>query len=175
MKNANWLFLSIIMAFIGVPLLVNIITIIVGGMWACISVLENSIPVAQSIEKATIIPVVLLGVGLIFLCGRIWGKGNASEVNPEWRDCCLLMPALVVLMGWVILMFLTDLNIRAIGRKPIAQVVQTLWLVPQRNILFQRLGMGSVAHPGWLAALFCIRVWRCALGSATRRCGLLLS
>lgn len=74
MKNANWLFLSIIMAFIGVPLLVNIITIIVGGMWACISVLENSIPVAQSIEKATIIPVVLLGVGLIFLCGRIWGR-----------------------------------------------------------------------------------------------------
>lgn len=55
MKNAKWLFLSIIMAFIGVPLLVNIITIIVGGMWACISVLENSIPVAQSIEKATII------------------------------------------------------------------------------------------------------------------------
>lgn len=55
-----------VMAFIGVPLLVNIITIIVGGMWACISVLENSIPVAQSIEKATIIPVVLLGVGLIF-------------------------------------------------------------------------------------------------------------
>ncbi|SUH01428.1 phosphate-binding protein [Salmonella enterica subsp. enterica] len=78
-----------VMAFIGVPLLVNIITIIVGGMWACISVLENSIPVAQSIEKATIIPVALLGAGLIFLCGRIWGKGNASEVNPEWRDCCL--------------------------------------------------------------------------------------
>ncbi|MBJ4293625.1 phosphate ABC transporter substrate-binding protein, partial [Salmonella enterica subsp. enterica serovar Typhimurium] len=49
MKNANWLFLSIIMAFIGVPLLVNIITIIVGGMWAYISVLENSIPVARSI------------------------------------------------------------------------------------------------------------------------------
>ncbi|SUG72628.1 phosphate-binding protein [Salmonella enterica subsp. enterica] len=66
MKNAKWLFLSIIMAFIGVPLLVNIITIIVGGMWACISVLENSIPVAQSIEKATIIPVALLGAGLIF-------------------------------------------------------------------------------------------------------------
>lgn len=51
------------MAFIGVPLLVNIITIIVGGMWACISVLENSIPVAQSIEKATIIPVALLAQG----------------------------------------------------------------------------------------------------------------
>lgn len=63
-----------VMAFIGVPLLVNIITIIVGGMWACISVLENSIPVAQSIEKATIIPVALLGAGLIFLCGRIWGR-----------------------------------------------------------------------------------------------------
>lgn len=45
-----------------------------GGMWACISVLENSIPVAQSIEKATIIPVALLGAGLIFLCGRIWGR-----------------------------------------------------------------------------------------------------
>lgn len=54
------------MAFIGVPLLVNIITIIVGGMWAYISVLENSIPIAQSIEKATIIPVALLGAGLIF-------------------------------------------------------------------------------------------------------------
>ncbi len=92
-----------------------------GGMWAYISVLENSIPVARSIEEATIIPVALLGAGLIFLCGRIWGKGNASEVNPEWRDCCLLMPALVVLMGWVILMFLTDLNIRAIGCKPIAR------------------------------------------------------
>lgn len=74
MKNAKWLFLSIIMAFIGVPLLVNIITIIVGGTWACISVLENSIPVARSIEEATIIPVALLGAGLIFLCGRIWGK-----------------------------------------------------------------------------------------------------
>lgn len=60
MKNAKWLFLSIMMAFIGVPLLVNIITIIVGGTWAYISVLENSIPVAQSIEKATIIPVALL-------------------------------------------------------------------------------------------------------------------
>lgn len=31
-KNAKWLFLSIIMAFIGVPLLVNIITIIVGNV-----------------------------------------------------------------------------------------------------------------------------------------------
>lgn len=56
-------FLSIMMAFIGVPLLVNIITIIVGGMWAYISVLENSIPIAQSIEKATIIPVALLARG----------------------------------------------------------------------------------------------------------------
>lgn len=37
-----------------------------GGMWAYISVLENSIPIAQSIEKATIIPVALLGAGLIF-------------------------------------------------------------------------------------------------------------
>lgn len=63
MKNAKWLFLSIMMAFIGVPLLVNIITIIVGGMWAYISVLENSIPIAQSIEKATIIPVALLARG----------------------------------------------------------------------------------------------------------------
>ncbi|SUI13184.1 phosphate-binding protein [Salmonella enterica subsp. enterica serovar Enteritidis] len=175
MKNAKWLFLSIMMAFIGVPLLVNIITIIVGGMWAYISVLENSIPIAQSIEKATIIPVALLGAGLIFLCGRIWGKGNASEVNPEWRDCCLLMPALVVLMGWVILMFLTDLNIRAIGRKTHRPGGANALVSTQRNILFQRLGMGSVAHPGWLAALFCIGVWRCALGSATRRCGLLLS
>ncbi|TGC08424.1 phosphate ABC transporter substrate-binding protein, partial [Salmonella enterica subsp. enterica serovar Enteritidis] len=68
MKNAKLLFLSIMMAFIGVPLLVNIITIIVGGMWAYISVLENSIPIAQSIEKAAIIPVALLGAGLIFLC-----------------------------------------------------------------------------------------------------------
>lgn len=119
-----------------------------GGMWACISVLENSIPVAQSIEKATIIPVALLGAGLIFLCGRIWGKGNASEVNPEWRDCCLLMPALVVLMGWVILMFLTDLNIRAIGRKPIAQVVQTLWLVPSVISFFN----------GWVWAVLLIPV-----------------
>lgn len=148
MKNANWLFLSIIMAFIGVPLLVNIITIIVGGMWAYISVLENSIPVARSIEEATIIPVALLGAGLIFLCGRIWGKGNASEVNPEWRDCCLLMPALVVLMGWVILMFLTDLNIRAIGCKPIAQVVQTLWLVPRVISFFN----------GWVWAVLLIPV-----------------
>ncbi|EMY3036349.1 PstS family phosphate ABC transporter substrate-binding protein [Salmonella enterica] len=148
MKNAKWLFLSIIMAFIGVPLLVNIITIIVGGTWACISVLENSIPVARSIEEATIIPVALLGAGLIFLCGRIWGKGNASEVNPEWRDCCLLMPALVVLMGWVILMFLTDLNIHAIGRKPIAQVVQTLWLVPSVISFFN----------GWVWAVLLIPV-----------------
>lgn len=109
-------------------------------MWACISVLENSIPVAQSIEKATIIPVALLGAGLIFLCGRIWGKGNASEVNPEWRDCCLLMPALVVLMGWVILMFLTDLNIRAIGRKPIARS-KRFWLVPS-VISFSTAGYG---------------------------------
>ncbi len=76
MKNAKWLFLSIIMAFIGVPLLVNIITIIVGGMWACISVLENSIPVAQSIEKATIIPVALLGAGLIFFLWPNMGKGK---------------------------------------------------------------------------------------------------
>ncbi len=73
------------------------------------------------------------------------------------------MPALVVLMGWVILMFLTDLNIRAIGRKPIARSANAL-VSTQRNILFQWLGMGSVAHPGWLAALFCIGVWRCALG-----------
>lgn len=119
-----------------------------GGTWACISVLENSIPVARSIEEATIIPVALLGAGLIFLCGRIWGKGNASEVNPEWRDCCLLMPALVVLMGWVILMFLTDLNIRAIGRKPIAQVVQTLWLVPSVISFFN----------GWVWAVLLIPV-----------------
>lgn len=76
MKNANWLFLSIIMAFIGVPLLVNIITIIVGGTWACISVLENSIPVARSIEEATIIPVALLGAGLIFLLWPDMGKGK---------------------------------------------------------------------------------------------------
>ncbi|MCL0126962.1 phosphate ABC transporter substrate-binding protein, partial [Klebsiella pneumoniae] len=56
--------------------------------------------------------------------------------------------ALVVLMGWVILMFLTDLNIRAIGRKPIAQVVQTLWLVPSVISFFN----------GWVWAVLLIPV-----------------
>ncbi len=57
------------------------------------------------------------------------------------------MPALVVLMGWVILMFLTDLNIHAIGRKPIARGANAL-VSTQRNILFN----------GWVWAVLLIPV-----------------
>ncbi len=75
--------------------------------------------------------------------------------------CC---PPLVVLMGWVILMFLTDLNIRAIGRKPI-RVVQTLVKNTQRNILFN----------GWVWAVLlipvaCAACLHCGYGGARWEC-----
>ncbi len=58
--------------------------------------------------------------------------------------------------------------IHAIGRKPIAVVASAL-VSTQRNILFNGWVWAVFAHPGWLAALlFCIGVWRCALGSALR-------
>lgn len=99
METGKRVLVWLAMAFVGVPLLINFIALIVGLLWLIITLAADSIPVSRTISDTAVIPIIILGAWMTFICGRIWARENAPEPQARWRDCVLLLPALLMLLG----------------------------------------------------------------------------
>lgn len=125
MKNAKWLLLSIVMAFIGVPILTHVVAFVVGTFGALVAIVEDSINVPSRVSDVTTLLMFMLGGGAMFASGRLWAHENITEERAEWRDCLLLLPALLALLTWIILLQWAGLSFRNIGA-----IWQTITLLP---------------------------------------------
>lgn len=78
MKNAKWLLLSIVMAFIGVPILTHVVAFVVGTFGALVAIVEDSINVPTRVSDVTTLLMFMLGGGAMFASGRLWAHENIT-------------------------------------------------------------------------------------------------
>ncbi|ECA8969497.1 PstS family phosphate ABC transporter substrate-binding protein [Salmonella enterica subsp. enterica serovar Ceyco] len=104
MKNAKWLFLTIMLAFIGVPILTHVVALVlvmVGGGLALVTGLFGE---SQMVATVIIYLIFTAGAALMFAGGRVWADKSESASLVGWRQSLLLLPALMALLTWIIML-----------------------------------------------------------------------
>lgn len=174
METGKRVLVWLAMAFVGVPLLVNFIALIVGLLWLIITLAADSIPVSRTISDTAVIPIIILGAWMTFICGRIWARENAPEPQAGWRDCVLLLPALLMLLGWVVLMHDAKLDIGKLDSYGIASVAIWPWLLPNAMSLLHGWIWGALIIPVGSQICFALGYggarWRILFGDASQHC-----
>lgn len=101
MKNTKWILLSLVMAFIGVPILAHCVALFCGLCVAIIAYILEGLGLGKETQGLPSALILLAVCNLMFFGGRIWSKDNAPEDNLIWRHVILLLPALLALLGWI--------------------------------------------------------------------------
>lgn len=117
MEKLKSVALSLCLAFFGVPVLTHVVAFIVGIISALLSVIIEYTCDTWFIHYLANALTLMLGGAAMFIAGHKWDQNG----NPPWRQCLLLLPALIALGLWVIALEQGELSF---GSRP---VMRLLW------------------------------------------------
>lgn len=101
MKRVTPLFLSVLMAFFGVPILAQCVALCGGIVVFIIASLADALGIDGPLKDHFSTLSLMLTSVMMFACGRLWARESQSETCVEWRHCCLILPAILALICWV--------------------------------------------------------------------------
>lgn len=101
MRNIKWILLSLLTAFIGVPILAHCVALFCGLFVAIIAYVLDGLGLAKETDGLPSALMLLAVCNLMFFGGRIWSRDNAPEDNLIWRHVILLLLTLLALLGWI--------------------------------------------------------------------------
>ncbi len=101
MKRVTPLFLSVLMAFFGVPILAQCVALCGGIVVFIIASLADASGIDGPLKDHFSTLSLMLTSVMMFACGRLWARESQSETCVEWRHCCLILPAILALICWV--------------------------------------------------------------------------
>ena len=120
MKNTKWILLSLIMVFIGVPILAHCVALFSGVCVAIIAYILEALGLGKETQGLSSALILLAVCNLMFFGGRIWSKDNAPEDNLIWRHVILLLPVLLALLGWIYALQQAGLDFYTMGSGTLA-------------------------------------------------------
>jgi len=115
MVKAKWIFLSLILAFIGVPIMTHVVVVMLGMIGGCLSLIAEIFGESQRVSSAIIQLIFLTGAGLMFASGRVWKDKGESASLSGWRQSLLLFPAVLALLSWIILLQRAELSFQRLS------------------------------------------------------------
>ena len=115
MVKAKWIFLSLILAFIGVPIMTHVVVVMLGMIGGCLSLIAEIFGESQRVSSAIIQLMFLTGAGLMFASGRVWKDKGESGSLSGWRQSLLLFPAVLALLSWIILLQRAELSFQRLS------------------------------------------------------------
>lgn len=112
MKNAKWLLLSVILAFIGVPILTQTVALVLTMVGGGIALVAGLFGESQRVDTTIHYLMFAAGAAIMFACGRIWSAKNGPSPLAGWRQSLLLLPALMALLSWIIMLQQANLSFK---------------------------------------------------------------
>lgn len=106
MEKLKSVALSVYLAFFGVPLLAHVVAFIVGFIAAFLALIIDATNAPAFMHYLVLSLTFILGGGAMFIVGQKWDQHG----NPPWRQCLLLLPALIALGLWIVAMEQGELN-----------------------------------------------------------------
>ncbi|EOY1444561.1 hypothetical protein ACP1ZQ_001774 [Escherichia albertii] len=98
---------TLMLAFIGIPIMTHIVALVLLTLFDLINSICNGMnDEFNSPEKSFLLwGVLLLGGLMMFVEGVVWGKRcSNSALNTPLRYCLMLLPALLLLIIWIVIM-----------------------------------------------------------------------
>ncbi len=127
MQNGKWILTSLVMTFFGIPILTQFLAAVVAmlgvGLTAILEVCN--LLFTPTIYLLLNIFMLALGAIMLFFSGRVWAGDSAPEKREiaAWRQCFFLLPALLILVGWIITLHLADYQFRQMGADWLANLM----------------------------------------------------
>lgn len=101
---------SLVMAFLGVPILAQCAALTGGVVIAIVVLIADLLKMGGPLEDHSLAALIVLTCLMMVAGGRVWSRENSPESHAEWRHGLLLLPAIVVLISWMLAMQRADLD-----------------------------------------------------------------
>lgn len=142
MKNRKWILTSLVMTFFGIPILTQFLAVVITILGAGLSVILEicNLLLTPTIYLQLNVFMLTLGAIIIFFSGRVWTGDSAPEKREVaiWRQSLFLLPALLILAGWIITLHLADYQFRQMGAGWLANL-----MLPWQGVLLLSLISGD--------------------------------
>ncbi|WP_149452191.1 PstS family phosphate ABC transporter substrate-binding protein [Escherichia albertii] len=142
MKNRKWILTSLVMTFFGIPILTQFLAVVITILGAGLSVILEicNLLLTPTIYLQLNVFMLTLGAIIIFFSGRVWAGDSVPEKREVaiWRQSLFLLPALLILAGWIITLHLADYQFRQMGADWLANL-----MLPWQGVLLLSLISGD--------------------------------
>lgn len=118
MKNNKWIFTSFVLAFIAIPIMTHLVALVVLMLLGLTEFICDSLnyPLGTLGQNLQLYGGLSLGALAMFIEGAVWGKRcTRPELNSSLRYCLMLLPALLVLIAWIMIVQNAQFSFRGEG------------------------------------------------------------
>ncbi|MCL0296113.1 phosphate ABC transporter substrate-binding protein, partial [Escherichia coli] len=114
----KWIFTSFVLAFIAIPIMTHLVALVVLMLLGLTEFICDSLNYTLGTlgQNLQLYGGLSLGALAMFIEGAVWGKRcTRPELNSSLRYCLMLLPALLVLIAWIMIVQNAQFSFRGEG------------------------------------------------------------